>query len=173
LATARGDFNGARAVLEDGLVRLRDVGDLRLQTYALTLLGLNDTEAGDFVVARSGLIEALRLAQDIDFAYGVSSGLISLAALAAAESAPARALRLAAASGWMVEPARAEPELRRSANILAPRKMHPDRGGRWLQETRSVLEAASASRYWAEGRSMSRDAAVAYALGAGGAGPAG
>jgi hypothetical protein len=140
------------------------VGDPGLRTCPLTMLGLTAMETGDLASATSHLAEALKVAQSVDFRYGVSSALVSFAALAAKQSHPARAVRLAAASDLILETVAPDASESVKPRILGPAVFASDRRGSWLEKSQNELGPERSAKCWAEGRSMSRDRAVEYAL---------
>jgi non-specific serine/threonine protein kinase len=149
----RGDPVDARTHLLDSLALAEPLGDLRLKSYALTWLGMTARETGDFETARAYMEEGLRIAKTLDFPLGVAQALIDLAALAAAQSDSIRTLHLAGAAEAIFE------SLASTRFSLEEPLME-----RWLEKSRRELGHAEAATCWAEGRAMSPDRAIAYAL---------
>jgi predicted ATPase/DNA-binding CsgD family transcriptional regulator len=153
LAMKEGDHEKARTCLEDSLRYHKRIGDNRLANIALGYLGLNAIDRGDFVAARSHLEEGLATARVLDFTIGLATPLMYFAALAAAEGHPSRALRLSGASDALAA----------SVGGVATQLTRP-LVERWLDKSRQDLGPRRSAAYCAEGRAMSRERAIAYAL---------
>ena len=153
LAMKEGDDEKARTYLQDSLTYHKRIGDNRLINIALGYLGLNAIDRGDFAAARSHLEEGLATARVLDFAIGVATPLMYFAALAAAQGHPSRALRLSGASDALAA----------SVGGVATQLTRP-LVERWLDKSRVELGPRRSAAYWAEGRAMSRERAIEYAL---------
>jgi predicted ATPase/DNA-binding CsgD family transcriptional regulator len=153
LAMREGDHEKARGCLQESLAYYQKIGDHRFINVTLGYMGLNAIDSGDFAVARAHLTQALASARVLDFTIGLATPLMYFAALAAAEGHPTRALRLSGASEALAA----------SAGAVATRLTRP-LVERWLDKSRLELGQRRSSTYRAEGRAMSRDRAVAYAL---------
>jgi predicted ATPase/DNA-binding CsgD family transcriptional regulator len=149
----RGDHDNARMNLAESLALSEPLGDLRLKSYPLTWLGMNATATGDFETARSFLEEGLRIGKTLDFPLGVARALMNLAELAAAQSHSIRALRLAGAAEVLYEP-------------VSSGRFSLERPGleRRLERSRHELGRERSAVCWAEGRAMSQERAIEYAL---------
>jgi predicted ATPase/DNA-binding CsgD family transcriptional regulator len=153
LAMKEGDHDGARKYLEESRSYFERIGEQRPTNWALGYLGLNEIESGDLAAARSHLEEALKIARPLDFPLGVATPLMYFAALAAARSQPVRALHLAAASEALGESAGAAP-VRLTKPIVE----------QLLEESRRKLGPGRSAACEEEGRAMTRDHAIEYAL---------
>jgi predicted ATPase/DNA-binding CsgD family transcriptional regulator len=149
----RGDHDNARINLAESLPLTERLGDLRLKSYPLGWLGVSAIEAGDFDTARSHLEEALRIGKTLDFPLGIGLALINLAQLASAQSLSTRALRLAGAAEALYEPVS-------SARF----SLEKPRLERRLERSRHELGPERSAVCWAEGRAMSQERAIEYAL---------
>jgi predicted ATPase/DNA-binding CsgD family transcriptional regulator len=149
----RGDHDNARIYLEESLSWMEPLGDQRLRSYPLTWLGTTATETGDFETARSYLEEGLRIGKTLDFPLGVARALTDLAELAAAQSHSIRALRLAGAAEALYEP-------------VSSARFSIEKPGleRRLERSRHELGPERSAVCWAEGRAMSQERAIEYAL---------
>jgi len=107
---------------------------------------------GDLDLARSRLAESLRINQACGQRLGIARGLEAFAALAAARQQPEQAARLAGAATQLRE------SLGQPTGIGS-------RGEELLELARDRLGAAAAAALFAEGREMTADDAVGYALG--------
>ena len=153
LAMKEGNRDQARMYFEDTLAELEKSGDQAAVTWTLGYLSLNALESGDFEGARLHQERALVIARDHDFAIAASTTLLYCGVLAAAESDPVRALRLAGASEALAESAGAAP-IRLTKPIVE----------RWLDRSRRALGPERSAELEAEGRAMSRESAIEYAL---------
>jgi non-specific serine/threonine protein kinase len=153
LAVLERDHVRARSYLEEALSRLQQLGDVREKLYTLQWLGMSAIEVGDFDKARSLLEDALTISRELDFPMGISATIRYFAALAAASSQPARALYLGGASESLAE-----------SMAVAPIRMMRPLVHRWLEQSREELGDDRAATCWAEGRAMTRDRAIEYAL---------
>ena len=153
LAMREGDHEKARGCLQESLAFYQKIGDHRFINVTLGYLGLNAIDSGDFAAARTHLEEGLAIARVLDFTIGLATPLMYFAALAAAQGHPSRALRLSGASEALAA----------SAGAVATRLTRP-LVERWLDKSRTELGQRRSATYRAEGRAMSRERAVAYAL---------
>ena len=153
LAMKEGDNDAARRYLDESISHFERIGDQRPINFAHGYLGLNAIETGDFGAARFHLEKALHIARALDLTIGVATPLMYFAALAAAQSHPAEALRLASASEALAASAGAVPT--RLTRPLVKR---------WLDQSRRIVGPKRSAAYSAEGRAMSRERAIEYAL---------
>ena len=107
---------------------------------------------GDLDLARARLAEGLRLSQACGQRLGIARGLEAFAALAAARQQPEQAARLAGAACQLRE------------SLGQPTGLG-SRIEEMLELARGRLGAAAAAALFAEGREMTADDAVGYALG--------
>lgn len=153
LAMTEGDHEKARGCLHESLAYYQKIGDHRFINVTLGYLGLNALDSGDFAAARTHLVQALAIARVLDFTIGLATPLMYFATLAAAQGHPTRALRLSGASEALAA----------SAGAVATRLTRP-LVELWLDKSRMALGQRRSATYRAEGRAMSRERAVAYAL---------
>jgi tetratricopeptide (TPR) repeat protein len=153
LAIRETDHARARSYLEESLSWNEGFGYQLQKNWALMYLGLNAVDSGDLPLARTFLEEALTIGRDFDWTVGVATPLMYFAALAAAQPDPIRALRLAGASEALAESAGAAP-IRLTRPIVE----------RWLDRSRREVGPERSTAFSAEGRAMSRDRAIEYAL---------
>jgi hypothetical protein len=130
------------------------VGDKPNLVVALNGLGELALDGGDPVAARARYAEALTITQGYGQVGNLAAALEGLAGVAAA-AAPAHALRLAGAAA----------RLREDAAIPIPADAQASLD-RWLAPARAALGAAAQEAAGREGWALSRDEAVAAALGA-------
>jgi len=153
VAMKEGDHEKALRYLEDSLTYYKRIGDHRFINVTLGYLGLNAIAMGDFAAARSHLEEGLAIARVLDFTIGLATPLMYFASLAAAQDDPSRALRLSGASEALAA----------SAGAVATRLTRA-MVERWLDKSRLELGPSQSAAYCAEGRAMSREGAIEYAL---------
>lgn len=148
-----GDHETAHVLYEESLVKRRDVGDRRGMAMSLTGLGRLAYSRGDYAASRAQFKEGLAISRDLGDRWGIVHVLAGFAALAAAEAQPERALCLASAMAALRE-------------VLDVPLWPADRDGpeRWLKIARRALPEAAQAKAWAEGRAMSLEQAVEYAL---------
>jgi predicted ATPase/Tfp pilus assembly protein PilF len=153
LARARGDSEAAVRYYTEAMEIFRELDAWPEIARCQAGLGWIAVAAGDFAQARQSLAENLRLNRMCGQRLGIARGLEACAALAAASGQPGQAARLAGAAC----------QLRESLGLgtgIGPR-------------IEQVLEFArgkigtSAAALFAEGREMTPEDAIAFALGAG------
>lgn len=153
LAIMEHDHKRARVYLEESLSWSDRSGNPRQRHHSLQYLGMAALESGDYAAARSHLNEALSIANALDFRIGVVSTFTFLAVLAAAQSNPMRAMRLAGASESL------------SGQLALDRlRMSQPLVERWLEPIRPGLGPERSIVWLAEGRAMPHERAVEYAL---------
>lgn len=153
LAMKKGDHAEARTYLEKSISGFERLGDQAPINFAYGYLGLNAVDSGDFAAARSHLEDALAIARALDFTIGVATPLMYFAALAAAQSRAVDALHLAGASEALAESAGAVP-IRLTRPVVE----------RWLEQSRRELGPKRSATCLAEGRAMTQERAIEYAL---------
>jgi non-specific serine/threonine protein kinase len=147
-----GDYAAAQASLEEAS-RLSTSSGIHYQASTLDWLGHVATGRGDFTMARFRYAEAMRQRLAIDRKLGVAFTLSGFAGLAAAEGDHARAVRLSAAAARLCELS-GVPSHRTQEGYIRNR----------LPEIRATLGTAAYESAWSEGRAMTLEQAVAYAL---------
>jgi hypothetical protein len=144
--------------LEEGLAILRELGDTEGVARALADLALVTQRQGEYGRAATLLHESLALFRDLGSTLGISRCLEALAGVAGAQGQLERAARLfgaalalrghAGASLWPADPTAQATD---------------------LEAARASLGDQAFAAAWEEGRSMTVEQAVAYALDAQGA----
>jgi tetratricopeptide (TPR) repeat protein len=153
LAWLNGETTTARAHFEQGLAVARDVGDKRPTAMALHGLGLLAHQRGEAGEARLLLEESLIMLQEVGDRWLIARSLSGLAVVAEAEQQPERAARLAGA-------AEAQRQVL-GAQRSPVERVHFDGG---VATGRSAIDKAVVATAWAEGRVLSMEQAIAYAL---------
>ena len=152
LARARGDAAMAVRYFEDAAEIFREVDAWLEIARCLAGVGWLALVGGDLDLARSRLAESLRINQACGQRLGIARGLEAFAALAAAGQQFEQAARLAGAATQLRE------SLGQPTGIGS-------RVVELLELARDRLGAAAAAARFAEGREMTADDAVSYALG--------
>jgi DNA-binding CsgD family transcriptional regulator len=139
--------------LQEGIETSRRIGFRSLAARATMLLGLSRVELGDPVGARAALEQGLPTSIELDDYWIIPLHMTVWAGLAATTNKPRRALRLAGFAAAYCE----------THDFSLPRVIR-DRVDEWLAPIRQSLGQAAAAAFLDEGRQMSVDEAVAYAM---------
>jgi len=152
LARARGDADMAVRHFEDAAEIFREVDAWPEIARCLAGVGWVALARGDLDLARARLAESLRISEACGQRLGIARGLEAFAALAAARQQPEQAALLAGAATQLRE------------SLGQPTSLG-SRIEELLEMARGRLGAAAAAALFAEGREMTADDAVGYALG--------
>jgi len=152
IAELEGDWDAASSFYEQSLEVARALRD-QFRSVILRHLGQLALNRGDLAAARTRLNESLVVAHDALVGWGVAPTLAHLAGLAMAEDQPVRAIRLAGAATGLRE--------KHQARLLA---IDAARLETVIEPARCALGEVGAANAWADGRAMTTDQAVAYAL---------
>jgi predicted ATPase/DNA-binding CsgD family transcriptional regulator len=144
-----------RALHEESLALFREIRDTRGITICLTNLGLAELVLGNHDRATTLLREDLRLSRKLDDKPITQQAFFGLAGVAASQGQLVRATRL-----WAVSDAVREAF---SMQLTALTRSATDYEGR-LGAVRAELSEEAFERAWAEGRTMTLEQAVEYAL---------
>ncbi len=152
----RGDHARAKRLAEQALALSREVGDGHGISIALYVLAELAHALSDHGRARELFGERLKLSAGVGEESNVAYCLQGMAAVAAAEGEVARAARLWGAAEALLE------KIEVGAYVYAPdRSLYQSQ----VAAARSQLDEAAFEAAWSEGRSMTPEQAVAYALG--------
>jgi predicted ATPase/DNA-binding SARP family transcriptional activator len=154
VALARGEFRVARSLLEERLVLSRELGDSGLLIHVLGRMGHLMRDEGDYARAHSLYQESLVLRRELGDRIALAQSLEDLAALAGRERQAERSIRLLGAAEAFCETLGARPPV-----------AVPEEYERTVAEGRAALGEAAFAAAWAEGRAMSIEQAIEYALG--------
>ena len=155
---AAGEYDAARPLLEERLAICRELGDRLGMSLALWFLAELAFDRGDPEGAVAPRREALALCRELDERHYVAPQLEGFGEAATGGGDAARAIRLAGAAASLREAAGTPPTVPEQARL-----------DRWLATAMSALSDDVRARVWAEGRSMTREDAVTYALARGSA----
>ena len=153
VAYVEGDFPRARDLLEQAVARFRQLPDIGDLASPLGRLARVMCAQGDHAVALAALKESMSISQHTRDKRGIAECLAGFAKLARAESDAERAARLFGAAESLHK-------------IVGPRLSPVDHHnhGCVVAEVRSALSGEAFAAAWAEGRAMTWEQAVAYAL---------
>jgi predicted ATPase/class 3 adenylate cyclase len=193
VARAQGDFERASTLLEEIVLRIRQVGDKWRLAVALNYLGLVKRELGDYARATALLEETLALAQELGDKWGVAFAQSNLAIVAwyredypQAADRFAKSLRLRVEVGekrgivtsllGLAAVAAAQGDAERAAMLFSAAEVLREAIGvplppfirsnfeQHVADTRAALGEGRFVEIWAKGRTLTLDAAIAYAL---------
>jgi len=138
---------------KEALSLIEDTADPAIISYTLRWIGFVALQQGDYQHAVELFMESLRLSREVGFRVTVLMCLLGLADVFSDLKRDDRAARLFGAA-----------EALRAAigHLLAPQDQAESEGR--LASTRSRLGAATFAAAWAEGRAMTQEQAVEYAL---------
>jgi predicted ATPase/class 3 adenylate cyclase len=153
IALIRGDDTAARALSEESLTISRELGDMWNIAYSLNILGYVASNEGDDAAARALYGESLTIARELGNKRGIAYSLDAFISLAYQERQPARAARLWGAVSTVRE-GMGMPRSHFEQDLLTLRTM---------QSREPLGEAAFAAAY-EEGRTMTLEQAIEYAL---------
>ncbi len=156
-AESETDFEQMEARLKEALALRRELGDIRGVAMCLTPLGMTALEQGDPGRASALFEEDLRLLLAVRDKVGIVYGLLGMAAVNALRGQPARAARL-----WGAVEALREAIGHLPTTLERARYDHEG----YLAAARAGLDEASFDAAWSEGRAMSPEQAIEYALSA-------
>jgi len=152
----KGDLEGARRKFEEGLVLGRSIGDRVSLCNALFDLAQLELAVGDHDAAFRRFAEGIAPSKEMGDRSNVAYILEGLSTVAGARGEAERAARLLGASE----------ALRSAIGLRGHTYYQPDRAlyGRIEAEARATLGEAAFEATWAEGRAMSPEEAIEYAL---------
>ncbi len=148
------DFEAAKALSSQGVNLSRQAGDLYQTESMLRNFGMVGMMTGDSTAARSGFVEALRVARLFDNRLAEYYGLACLGWHAATSGQPRKAARLLGAAEALA--------LQTGADILGPAAQRLTEA---KQATVAALGTASFDAEFSAGQHLSRRAALDLALG--------
>ena len=147
------DTREALELLEQSLALFREVGHVEGTVYALTGLGSALAQEGNTARASSLFRESLALSRKHGIKWAILECLYGLAAVSACQGQPERAARLLGAAE----------SLREAVDYSLPLPDQTDYE-RCLALVRAALSDAAFAETWAEGRAMTLERAVEFAL---------
>ena len=155
MAAARGDSESARTLIEQSLALHRTLDDPWGTSHALSSLALVMVGAADADAARRLVGESISIERDVGDLPGLIFNLEVCARLAASEGRRTRAVRLYAGASGVGEAM----GFRRHASEVDWTDRERD-----IEELRSLLGEEAFADAWEQGRAMTMDEALDYAL---------
>jgi len=153
VALAQHDYERAMALYEESLALAQEIEDDFAIALSLLIGALASLGQGDHRQTRALSEESFKLSQQLGMPFAIASYLQTAACLAGAEGQPVRSARLWGAAEALVEEV---------GRILSPGELHVY--APFIDAARSQLDEARWEAALAEGRAMSTDEVVEYAL---------
>lgn len=153
IATAHSDDVAAQSLFEDSLAIFRELGERQKVAALLNNLGGLAEREDDAARARPLFAESLTIFRELGDQRGIAYALEGVARVAATEGKAYRALRLAAAAAAL----RATTGARRR---IVEEELHQH----VLMRAEQALSATERASAWAEGKLMTLEKVIAYAL---------
>ncbi|MBI4280283.1 MAG: tetratricopeptide repeat protein [Armatimonadetes bacterium] len=153
VARDQGRYHEASKILEDTLKQFQDLRDRFGIAFTLNNLAIVAWNQGDHLAAEAFFKESLRLRRQLEEKRGIATCLVGLAAIAGARSEPQRAATLFGAAEV----------LRESRGMPLPPFLREDYE-RCVADVRGALDEHTFRTTWAQGRAMTLEQAVDYAL---------
>jgi predicted ATPase/class 3 adenylate cyclase len=147
------DLARGRALEVEAIAIWRELGERRNLTYSLFMLGFFALGQGELAAAREPWREAMTIQLKLGDKWGICGLLYAFAALSAAEAHPERGARLDGAAT----------ELREATGAEFPAPVMMALQG-LIDTARQVLGEKAWAAAWAEGRAMTLEQAITYAL---------
>jgi predicted ATPase/DNA-binding SARP family transcriptional activator len=154
-ALGQGDLDSAMAQLGESLTLSRHLGDRRNTSMALFIRGMIEINLGDLDRGTASLEEGASIARELGDRLGATYFTLGLAKSSALRGRPVRATRLWGAAEVLRE---------RMGMSLSKFDLAGSGYERDLVTVRSELDEAVFGAAWAEGRAMSFERALEYAL---------
>ena len=153
LARSRGDYEAARSFYEESLTINREVGGKRAIYATLHNLAAVAVARGDHQRAETFLREALDISRKLKHRVGITVGLMGFAGMANARGQQDRAARLLGATDVLM-------------STLGVRFHHADQVeyDGYVDAARTALGDVTFAAAWAEGRAMTLEQTIEYAL---------
>jgi predicted ATPase/DNA-binding CsgD family transcriptional regulator len=155
IAASRGDLEHSATLHEESLELSRQIRDPQSIFTCLAHLGYIGLLKADYEGTVSRLREALRLGWERDYKVAIQNSIYVLASVAASREQPVRAARLWGAVEGMEEAY--------GVHLTSMARSIINYEGR-LAAARSLLDEETWLEAWAQGKSMSLEQAVEYAL---------
>jgi predicted ATPase/class 3 adenylate cyclase/DNA-binding SARP family transcriptional activator len=152
-ATRQGEHQAARALYEESLAIGHELGSHIDIAHALGALGHLARETGDYARCAAHYRQSMALRQSRDDRWGIAQGLEDFAGLAGRQRQWERAVRLLGAAEGVAQ------TLGRSLPVALR-----DEYQRTMNGARPAMGEAAFAAAWADGRAMTLDQSVAFAL---------
>lgn len=153
LALFEEDYARAGPLLTESLVLFQERGDIGNASFALFFLGHLAREQGHYADAHTCFAESLAILPLSQYRWALHGVLEGFACVVAAQGQAARALRLSGAAA-----------ARREAIEAAVGRAWGAKYRQWLAPAWQTLGEQAGTAAWNEGRAMTQDEALTYAL---------
>jgi hypothetical protein len=153
VALKQGDRQTARPLLEERLAICRQLDASELLVHALGGMGHLERDAGEYARAQALYRESLLLRRELGDLLALAQSLEDLAVLAGRQGEAERAIRLLGAAEAFCETLDVRPPVANASDYE-----------RAVAEGRAALGEAALAARWAEGRALSLEQAIEYAL---------
>jgi tetratricopeptide (TPR) repeat protein len=153
VAIKLGDYAGARPLLEESVLLCREVGDKWLNAAVLGTLGDLTRAQGDHEGARALYKESLSIYRQLEDTRGIADCLKGLAAVAHAQGQHERAAQMFGAAEALREAS--------GAPLSVSERADDERS---IAAVRAGLGEETFTSAWAEGRAMTPEHAIGYAV---------
>src|SRR5918998_3236046 len=150
-----GDLDSAVSQLEESLALCRELGDMRVAAISLHTLGMIELIRGNLDRGAATLEESALITRELKDRPGIAYHAWALGEVNALQGRPVRAARLWGAAEALRE---------QMGTYLSQFDLAQSRYEQGLADVRAALSEASFDAAWAEGRTMSAEQAIEYAL---------
>ena len=150
-----GDLDSAVSQLEESLALCRELGDMRVAAISLHTLGMIELIWGNLDRGAATLEEGARITRELKDRPGIAYHVWALGEVNALRGRPVRAARLWGAAEALRE---------QMGTYLSQFDLAQSRYEQGLADVRAALSEASFDAAWAEGRAMTSEQAIEYAL---------
>jgi tetratricopeptide (TPR) repeat protein len=148
------DYENAGKVYEECILISEEIGDRHRYGINLANLAYVALNQGDYDKADALMKASFKVRQELGLQFRIAEGFAGMALPVAWMRNPLRAARLLGASEALFEAL--------GITLQPPNQMEIDKG---ISAVRQQLDEVTFDRAWQEGRDMSLDEAIAYALG--------
>ena len=155
IARTAGDYDRARAAAEEALALYSNIGHVRGRAHLIHNLGYLKLRDGDAAEAKALFLESLTLARELGDLRDVAFAVVGLACASVGEAKPARLTRLLGAAEALLKMVEIRLEPAEDAEFR-----------RAVEAARAGVDSAAFAAANAEGRAMTLEQAIEYALAA-------
>jgi non-specific serine/threonine protein kinase len=153
VALNQNETEEARSLYEESVVVLKEPGEMNFQAYSIRRLGQLAWREGDYKKATAHCKDSLELNQEVGDPRGMHAALAGFAAIAVAQEKFERAATLMAAVESQLDAI--------GTKLLYMDNLEYERN---LATLREQLNKKTLDKFWAKGKSMNNEEAVAFAL---------
>ena len=154
IARNAGEYDRAKVLAEEALALYNAIGHVRGRAHLIHNLGYLKLRDGDADRAKALFLESLGLARELGDLRDVVFAVVGLACASVDEADPTRGMRLLGAAETLLKAVEIRLEPAEDAEFR-----------RAIEAARARVDSAAFAAGWAEGRAMTLDQAIEYALG--------